>query len=421
MRLKRYTELHEAKIKDTLPEDYLKDIKGNRAGKYQGGPTRDNMRNVMRLLNQIMEAQSGNEERLTKIGIDIIMEHYARMLEDVELDIKIVDKFDEEKMEMSQKMQEEKEEEEPEMDSVEIPAEVDKNEIDRRKLINNIMQGEAQNVHSMIFSAKDEIDKITPELTNMYIEFLDLNRIFDWDTNRPDLAEMMKNMPEMANAMETEYPEEGEEENGKVKIKARVLDLPMLIHETVKGIYELMSAKAIPEDPVMAKNLLGLTDTLKDEEEDIKYGPYIAADIRDYIVDLLRRTTNDKTQQIQNLREFIFSGMMDLPANEFVELIKNMLSKNKADADKVLNGIVKQAISDVIGESEPEPEHNYNYNNKEPEDDILDMGNKEPEDDKLKPKTRDYSDLSKKEINDLVNDALDAGDFALVKTLGKYL
>jgi hypothetical protein len=218
------------------------------------------------------------------------------------------------------------------------------------------MQGEAQNVHSMIYSAKDKIDKIDSSLIDLYIRHLEINKKFDWDENRPDLGEMMKNMPELANCMETDYPEDGED--GKVKIKARVLDLPMLIHETVKGIYELMSAKAIPEDPVMAQKLLGLTDTLKDEEEDIKYGPYIAADLRDYINDLLKRTTDDVTQQIPNLKEFIFSKMMDLPANTFVQLMKDILMKKYKDADKVLRNknndddLVYQSILDAVGETD---------------------------------------------------------------------
>ena len=410
MGLKKFSQMFEADIKDTLPEDYIKGVR-DKASKYMGGPTRQEIMEMMQLSQKIMRLQSGNEEELTEIGKEILLDHYGRMLEDVELDIKIVDPNDEEKKEMVDKMLDEDEDEEPDYDSdFEVDIEVDKDEIDRRKLINSIMQGEAQNVHSMIYSAKEKIDEINPELVDLYLKFLEINRKFDWDENRPALEDMMKQRPEFANAMETDYPEEGEED-GKVKIKARVLDLPMLIHETVKGIYELMAAKAIPEDPVMAEHLLKKTDTLKDEEEDIKYGPFIAADLRDYINDLLKRTTDAETQNIPNVREFIFSKMMELPANIFVQLIKDILTGNKEDADKVLRGgddLVKQAILNALGEI-----GGYEEEIEEVSDEV--------EDEMLKPRERDLSQLSKREINDMINKALDEEDFDTVKKLSEYL
>lgn len=410
MGLKKFSQMFEADIKDTLPEDYIKGVR-DKASKYMGGPTRQEIMEMMQLSQKIMRLQSGNEEELTEIGKEILLDHYGRMLEDVELDIKIVDPNDEEKKEMVDKMLDEDEDDEPDYDSdFEVDIEVDKDEIDRRKLINSIMQGEAQNVHSMIYSAKEKIDEINPELVDLYLKFLEINRKFDWDENRPALEDMMKQRPEFANAMETDYPEEGEED-GKVKIKARVLDLPMLIHETVKGIYELMAAKAIPEDPVMAEHLLKKTDTLKDEEEDIKYGPFIAADLRDYINDLLKRTTDAETQNIPNVREFIFSKMMELPANIFVQLIKDILTGNKEDADKVLRGgddLVKQAILNALGEID-----GYEEEIEEVSDEV--------EDEMLKPRERDLSQLSKREINDMINKALDEEDFDTVKKLSEYL
>lgn len=411
MKLKKFNQLLEADIKDTLPDDYIKGVR-NRASKYMGGPSRQEMMEMMQMIQQIMQLQRGKEDELTKIGKEIIEDNYGRMIEDVELDIKIVKPDDEEKLEMVEKMFDEDEEEgEEEVDygsGFEVDVEVDKDEIDRRKLINNIMQGEAQNVHTMIYSAKEKIDNINPRLVDLYLKFLEINRKMDWDENRPALEDMMKQQPEFANAMETEYPEDGDED-GKVKIKARVLDLPMLIHETVKGIYELMAAKAIPEDPVMAEQLLKKTDTLKDEEEDIKYGPFIAADIRDYINDLLKRTTDTETQNIPNVREFIFSKMMELPAGIFVQLIKDILAGNKNNADKVLRGgddLVKQSILNALGEID-------GYEDDVEDDDI--------EDEMLKPKERNYADLSKKELNNLINKALDEEDFETVKMLSEYL
>jgi len=223
--------------------------------------------------------------------------------------------------------------------------------------------------------------------------------------------------------METDYPEEGEaEEDGKPKIKARVLDLPMLIHETVKGIYELMSHKAIPEDPVMAENLLKLTDSLTDEEEDIKYGPFIAADLRDYINDVLQRTQKEDIQIIPNLREFIFSKMMDLSADKFVELIKNILAKNIDMADAVLvgvDGLIAEAVKDVIGEEESIP----SVEDYEDEDTLTgeDQGVNNEIEQMKQPKERSYSSLSNGELNNLINKMMDEENWEEVKKISEYL
>lgn len=455
MRLKKFNQLFEADIKETLPEDYIRDVR-RRASPHMGGPTRQDFQEAMQLMDEIFRIQDGNEEELTQIGIDILQEHYARMLEDIELDVKIVKPDDPDKLDMTDRMQnkDEEEEEEPTYPTFEVPINVPKEEVDRRKLVNNIMQGEAQNVHSMLFTAKEKIDAVDPALLDLYIRHLELNRRFDWDENRPDnLEEMMKQHPEMANACETEYPEE---EGGKLKIIARVLDLPMIIHETVKAIYELMAAKAIPSDQTMAEALLKKTDTLKDEQEDIKYGPYIAADIRDYLNDLLQRTTDEGIQSIPNLREFIFSEMMDLPANVFVELIKSILLKDKETADFILTGndkpthytpksmkeardlekkdLIYQAATKANHESDwidigvnipdeeeltGEREGERRIGEEGIDDEVMDLINKpsQKEEPKEEPKKKKWFEYSKGELNNFLNDAIDKQDWTIAREI----
>jgi hypothetical protein len=443
MTLKKYNQLFEADIKKTLPEDYIRDVR-RRAAPHMGGPSRQEFMEAMQLMNRISQIQEGHEKELTEIGERIIKEYYSRMLEGVDLDIAIVDPFDEEKMQMATKMQKENEEEEeeeekeekeePKYPEFEVPIKVPQEEVDRRKIINNIMQGEAQNVHSMMYSAKEDIDKINPRLLDLYMRHLEINRKMDWDENRPDLSQNMQEHPEMANCMETNYKgkegggegEEGQEGEMKPTIKVRVLDLPMLIHETVKGIYELMSHKAIPEDSVMAGALLKLTDTLKDEEEDIKYGPFIAADIRDYINDLLKRTEPERNQTLPNVREFIFSKMMDLPAGKFVELIKNILMKETDKADAMLvgrDGLVKDAIKDAIGESDEKP----TYQEDIPTEDDVESGNelidffnkpsKSEVEEKPEPKQKKWFEYSKGELNNFLNKAIDDQDWTKAREI----
>jgi hypothetical protein len=425
MKLKRYNQLFEKDIKDILPEDYLSNIKHQRAGQYQGGPSRQEMMESMRMMDEIFRLQRGHEDELTKIGKDIIKDHYGSILDDINLDIKIVSPNDEEKLDMTKRMGEDKpEEQEDDFGSgFEVPIEVDEDDVSKRKLANLIMQGEAQNVHSMMHTAKEDIDEISPELLDLYSKHLEINRKFDWDENRPDMSQFMEDHPEMANAMEVEYPKEDEDENKdieKITIKARVLDLPMLIHETVKGIYELMTAKAIPEDPIMAAEIMKYTDTLEDEEEDIKYGPYIAADLRNYINNYLEQY-HKKSLNIPNLREFVFSEMIELDSGTFVNLIKSILTGDVNTSEKIIkdNKIVENAIESTSYEEETQqrtPEDFEGY----VQDDVADTDT--PDDNLgIEIKDKGYADMNKSELNDILNQAIDNGDFETMKNIQQYL
>lgn len=329
--------LNEAKL--NLPQEYIDKVRGEASENIGlGGPSRQDMMQMQQLLGQIFRIQRGHEDELTEVGKAVIQKFYGPILGGVELDVKIVDPNDEEKKEMAEKMlQDNKEEEEEDQPSVEVELELEgiEDDIDKRKLINNIMQGEAQNVHDMMYDVRDQVTEITgnAQLLDMYMSFLALNRKFDWDET-VNLEAMMQQMPQMANAMETEWEDEdGDGEGDKPKIKARVLDLPMLIHETVKGIYELIAAGAIDPDPVRAQKVLDATDTLSDEQEDIRFGPFIARDVRNYINKVA--DTVPGAHDITNMREFVFGKLIEMQSQQFVRIVTSMLMDEEGPAETI--------------------------------------------------------------------------------------
>lgn len=436
MKLKKYNQLFEADIKQSkgIPSDYIEDIE--RKGREQfgyDGPNPQEFRQMMGALNNIMRLQQGKQEELTEIGKEIIMNHYGSILDDVELDIKIVNPDDPEKREMVDKM---KDKEDSKEDSVDIPsndvnieddAEIEVAEIDKRKILNNLMQGEAQNVHSMMHESKDKIDEIDPQLFDLYSTLLEINRKFDWK----DDAQIMEN-PDFANVNEVNWGdgEEGEEEGQEepqLGIKVRALDLPMVIHETVKAIYELIMANAIPDNEYLANRIMSETDTLSDEKQDIKFGPFIAADIRDYIIGFLERNKVNPIE-VTNIREFIYSKMVEIPADIFVELIYSMLDGNIEKADKMLNqnNILEQALADATGDVEDFDPTSIGSgaegeSEQEAEGESEFASGEQEADDMLKPKEKSYADMSKGELDKILNQALDVDDFETIKKLQPFL
>ena len=154
-------------------------------------------------------------------------------------------------------------------------------------------------------------------------------------------------------------------------------------------------------------------------------------DLRDYIVNLLERTENEKTQMIPNLREFIFSKMMDLSPNVFVELIKNILIKEFGEADEMMkdNNIIKNAISDVNYE-EPTTYKEPTYQ-EEPEGDgdtiegkkgneLIDFFNKPKEpvvQEKPEEKKKKWFEYSRGELNNFLNKAIDEQDWTVAREI----
>lgn len=430
--------LFEAKL--NLPQEYIDKVNKEAREQYGQGPTQRDFAEMGRLLNEIFSIQRGHEDALTELGKRIIRKFYGPVIEKVELDVKIVDPEDEEKNEMAQKMlgeMPEQQEEDQEDAEVELELPGIEEDIDKRKLINNIMQGEAQNVHDMMYDMKDEVEEITGSnrLLDLYMEFLELNKKFDWD-DRLNLEEMMQQAPQMANAMETDW-EEGEEGEGDTpKIKARVLDLPMLVHETVKGIYELIVSGAINPDPVRAQKILKATDSLSDEQQDIRYGPYIAKDLRDYVNNAADEISG--AYDIPNMREFVFGKMIELPSGEFVRLITAILMKEEwpketiikfiSDIQKDFSEYNQAQIPGYEDEDEELPAGVEEYpeeDEEEKENDLINLmkGGKKPDNFEKEPEdiSKKLSSMGKNALNVELNKAIDNEDWELAKQIQQMI
>jgi hypothetical protein len=412
--------LFEARL--NLPQEYIDKVKSE-AEETIGtqGPSHQDMMRMQRLFQEIFGIQGGFEEELTEVGKSVILKFYGSILQGVKLDIKIVDPDDEEKLEMAEEMVAGGKAK-PKMPK-DFPG--IEHDIDKRKLINNVMQGEAQNVHDMMYDIEDEVTEITgnDELLDLYMEFLTLNRKADWD-NRNNLKAMMEQMPQMANAMKIEYEAEGDEDEGEEGdntpvIKVRALDLPMLIHETVKGIYELIAAGAIDPDRERAQKIMEATDTLEDEQEDIKFGPFISRDLRNYVNTIIDKVSGGR--DIPNIREFIFGKMIEMPSQDFVKLITSILMGENM-AERIIVRFIKEIqeqfreynLTQLPGYEEEEEDENELVNYARG----VSQKVSEPE---VEEKPKKWVDMGLKELNYQLNKAIDNEDWTTAKEIQQMI
>ncbi len=407
---------------------------------------------IMSLLNRGKSLTRGKEKELEEFAERIIRSVYSGILDNVDLDIKLLrDGGD-----VAKFMEEECEEEEEEN----LQKSGDKNlklEVDKRKIANNIIQGEAKNTKLVIEmpACKEGLKKILGDRNGEEYHkiIIDISKIadkLDWIIPIDVKADMMERAPEgMAGAVSVKWPEAKEEKpkkeaedilksledgedleenteeieellsTGNPIIKARGIDFPMLIHETVKGIYELIAAAGMPKDEKIAKNVMFNTSSFSDEAEDFRYGPYIAADLRDFI------NLNSKVDKYPNIREFVFGKLIEMPADEFLINMKNILL-NSPDARL----LVDKLIDSVIEELDEYAEKSSDYESKKKLGEI--ESGEEIANEPINPETPadkvetpessvDYSSMSKRDLQIEADDALDSGDIEKFKKIAKYL
>ena len=452
---------------------YLRGIEDEGRRKAQGNPNQIGGR-MMQLMDSNRSLVRGKEKEIEEFAEEIIKDVYSGFMDNVELDLQIVrdgnavknfmDDEDKKKKERNKKSKEKKEEKSSlrKSDNAQL-----KLEIDKRKLVNAITQGEAKNTKEIIRMPEclDGLKKIFgdrngEQLHRQLLEITELADKMDWIIPVNVKAEMMERAPQgMAGAcsvdwQEEEKEEEKEEENqdlaqnildqlqneegdlnnmseeleelmssGKPIIRARGIDFVMLIHETVKGIYELIASRGIPSDTTLASNVFLNTETFEDEAEDFKYGPQIASDLRDFI------NTNRKTDRYSNVREFVFGKMVELPAEEFLKLMKGILMKTpeaRTQVDRLIDEVIEELEGYESELSDYEMKQRFDQPTPEEDSETPELGDSEESDiDSLIKKTAqresDYSNMSPREINDLIDGALDSGDYERVRMLSGYL
>jgi hypothetical protein len=403
--------------------------------------------------------------KLVRDGIDVKSFMDEEDAKKEERNKKALEKAKKEKEESEEESDEFEDESDESDESKEEESKRLKLEIDKRKIANAITQGEAKNTKRIIQLPEclEGLQRILgnangSQMHRQLLELTDLADKMDWIIPVEDKEQMMKNAPQgMAGACSVDYADEeekdksAEDENvqdiiqnvlndiqeneeadlnsmeeelsevissGQPTIRARGIDFVMLVHETVKGIYELISSVGIPTDAILAKQVLSQTETFADEAEDFRYGPQIAGDLRDFV------NENKKADLYPNVREFVFGRIMELPAEECLKLVKGILMQTdeaRNQVDDMIDDIVEQLSDYQTQTTRREAEEKF----EQPEPEYSEEGEEESEIDKIIKKQAekeiDYSLLSQDELIDMIIDANQKGDTAEVERLRSFL
>ena len=177
--------------------------------------------------------------------------------------------------------------------------------IDKTKILNMITQGAGKATKDIIKFSKTVKNGLREIFGDSYETILDIwsktsdeADKLDWQIPVGDKQSMFKNMPGgIAGAVKIDFKKENGDEEikesndqtnknddyDKVVINSIGIDFPMLIHETVKGVYQVLQSSAIKSNKEFAEEVKKATSSYRDESEDFRYGTLAQSMFRDFI------------------------------------------------------------------------------------------------------------------------------------------
>ena len=321
------------------------------------------MSSVMNSLQQIKRVEVQNKEYLENLAVNLVKKELGIPEGQLQFDVELVsgpmgasegmqtqpEQPDEEEVEEAFKEGEEHQEIEDFMDSME-KFNLEKA---KRRMINSLVQGAAFKGGHMYTLVSDEINRLSPNLLNLYGVTQSLMEHLYW--LYPDMEGMAGSgggqMGQSESDPETDPP----------TIKAKAFTFPLLVHEIVKGIYSLYGDQGLPNDPVQRSMVVGAEDTLPAEIWDSRLGPIFWEKFREAWPDKLYEDDQ------RHLQQYLFMKLSQLEAKDFMVLAKAIIA-DKPEAKEVINRMVNEIVEIL-------KKHEYESKMSDDEDDEDDSEN----------------------------------------------
>lgn len=231
-----------------------------------------------------------------------------------------------------------------EFDNTKRIQEVQK-EVYKRRVINSLIQGLSTKISEDIKNILPELYDINPALPELYYKIMIINSFLNF---------INKGSEQSSNAGVV-YVDISKD---PIRIDAYGMVFPVLLFELSKGVLELFSSHALPDNMEEANYILSKSDFSMAESWDQRLG----VPIWELIDKSIPVTKKDKKYDL-------FYYIINLPVDEFNNTLKEILSNTKEGKNKVdtfINGIEKEFQTDIFNEK-------LNVKNQEYKDDFLNI------------------------------------------------
>ena len=175
--------------------------------------------------------------------------------------------------------------------------------------------------------SEDELDKIM--IKNLFMD----------DDGEYDKEDYQKTK-DLIKRKYNKINEINESSSSGITIQARAANFPMLVHEIIKGLYELISLQGFKGSKEERQAVADKVDLLKNEPSDIRYGKFI--------YDALNRIFINSEYNDPRIKEFFFAEVYQLEDDEFIEFIENAINEELTSLQqRWINDTLKDIASDL--------------------------------------------------------------------------
>lgn len=306
------------------------------------------MRTVGQAMQRLVMIQSQHKEVLEDLAVELVKNELGIPDGAMQFDAQLVMQ----PMGAAQGMQSE-----PEMPSEEeveeLMGDIETFNLERakRRFINSLIQGAAFKGGHMYNMVRDEINDINPQLMNLYAVTQALMEHAYWIF--PDMEGMAGGGGGQMGQSEVD------EETDPPTVKARAVTFPLLVHELVKGVYEIFGTHGLPDDPRQQEMILKSEDTLPSEIWDSRLGPiFWEKFVQTYPIELF-------DEDMKHIQHYLFMRFSALSAEEFMRVAK-MILKGDPKGEKFIQGMVNEIVKEL---KEQDYKNAMGYDDEDDEDD----------------------------------------------------
>lgn len=265
---------------------------------------------LSKLIKKCQELERPFRDELEKICLNYVIDLFNVPDETVQIELNLSDEIDTNKSSIKLDPIDGDGDDEIEYNSVSDAKSI-MGEVYKRRLLDALCMGESILLSSNIDSYKDEINKISPELCEIYSKIISLNNYALFTKENLGMSDenpLQIGTFELIIGNEDELP----------KISSNAKIFPVLLNETIRGFLELFISHGLPDDKKTAEYVLGKSDFLKAEPWDMRLGPSLWL--------LFSNSFNDIT--LDEL-PYLLKNISTLDIDKFNFLMKEIFAKTK--------------------------------------------------------------------------------------------
>lgn len=301
---------------------------------------------VMNAMQEIAQIEAENKEYLEELAIEVVQKEFGIPEGALQYDVQLVKPNDIDSSKLVKQGEEPSEEEIEDMFGSEEEQEQIEDFMDsfekfdlekaKRRFINSLIQGAAKQSSYMFELLNRELNAINPRLLNMYGVFMSFADSLYW--LMPD--SMVQGMA--GNEESTYGMSELDAKTDPPTVKARGVNLPILIHELAKGVMEIAGTYGLPKDKRRQEAVIKSQDTIVGEIWDMRLGPVIWQKFREAYPDEL--FDDDK----RNLQQYFIVKFAELTPEDFFAMAREILS-GSPKGKKMVKNMVDEIIEELKG------------------------------------------------------------------------